>query len=183
MGKVLCPSLKIERRSNVIQRLFKSSCIIAKRPFSKEEVLQEFPGEYWFYLLRKDLDLLWPASWLEWVPGFHSHIIVLSLQILLLHGRTCRMWNSSGEVQQKGLIPCLKRKKNESWAFLIPVFYYSISCHPSMLLDKRLTRVLKRNTLSCFFISFVLTNLWEKGLQNFTSSRLYVKLKLNKSTT
>ena len=37
MGKVLCASCKIERRSNVIQRLFKRSCIIAKAFLSPQE--------------------------------------------------------------------------------------------------------------------------------------------------
>ena len=63
MGKVLCDSCKIERRSNVIQRLFKRSCIIAKAFLSpKKNVLQEFPGEY-LYLLQGNLPQ--SASWLE----------------------------------------------------------------------------------------------------------------------
>ena len=37
MGKVLCASCKIERRSNVIQHLFKRSCIIAKAFLSPQE--------------------------------------------------------------------------------------------------------------------------------------------------
>ena len=64
------------------------------------------------------------------------------------------MWNSSGEVQQKGLIPCLKRKKMNRELSLFR--FSTISCHPSMLLDKRLTRVLKRNRLSCFLFHLFL---------------------------
>ena len=37
MSKVLCASRKIERRSNVIQRLFKRSCVIAKAFLSPQE--------------------------------------------------------------------------------------------------------------------------------------------------
>ena len=45
MGKVLCASRKIERRSNVIQRLFKRSCVIAKAFLCpKKNVMQEIPG-------------------------------------------------------------------------------------------------------------------------------------------
>ena len=103
--------------------------------------MQEFPGEY-LYLLQGNL--LRSASWLEWVPIFPSNIFVSSSQILLLHG--CRLWNSSGEVQQKGLIPCLRRKKkkNDWWTrpssdFLLSNFL----CHPSKAsIFFRVTRVL-----------------------------------------
>lgn len=62
MGKVLCASRKIER-SNVIQRLFERSCVIAKAFLSpKKNVMQEIPGEYLF-LLQGNLPR--SASWLE----------------------------------------------------------------------------------------------------------------------
>ena len=127
MGKVLCASRKIERRSNVIQRLFKRSCVIAKAFLPpKKNVMQEIPGEYLF-LLQGNLPR--SASWLEWVPIFPSDILVSSLQILLLHGS--RLSNSSGEVQQKGLIPCLRRKTRlNDEPLLLPIFCFRIFlCH------------------------------------------------------
>ena len=128
MGKVLCDSCKIERRSNVIQRLFKRSCIIAKAFLSppKKTYCKSFRGNICIYF--KEIFHNQLRGWNE-LPIFPSNILVSSLQISLLHGS--RLWNSSVEVQQKGLIPCLRRKKKE-W-MMNPSFFrfsaFEFLCH------------------------------------------------------
>ena len=111
MGKVLCDSCKIERRSNVIQRLFKRSCIIAKAFLSPQEKrTARVSGGIFVSTSRKSSTISFEVGMSANFSIKHPRVV---FTIPLIHGS--RLWNSSGEVQQKGLIPCLRRKKKNEW--------------------------------------------------------------------
>ena len=142
MGKVLCASCKIERRSNVIQRLFKRSCIIAKAFLSPQEKRNaRVSGGIFVSTSRK-------SSTISFVVGMSANFSIKHLRVVFTNSITSWLqavkfirWSATKRVDS---LSKKEKKKNEWWTrpssdFLLSNFL----CHPSKAsIFFRVTRVL-----------------------------------------
>ena len=127
MGEVLCPSFKTERRSNVIQRLFKSSCIIAKSNSIRQE--RRTARVSWGILIVPPLRL---SAMISFAVGMSANFSFTNSRVVVANSITPSLqhvkfftWSTT-----KRVVSLSKKKKNESWAFLRPIFYYRIPVSP-----------------------------------------------------
>ena len=143
MGKVLCASCKIERRSNVIQRLFNSSDIIAKSNF--------------FFPERCTARVSWgiivsspePSSMISFVVGMSNNFSLKHPRVVCTNSVSPQLkfirWSTTKRVDSLS-----KRKKTNSEAsffrfsiieFAMPPFKARLIFFRCYVLDKRITGV------------------------------------------
>ena len=126
MGKVLCASCKIERRSNVIQRLFKRSCIIAKAFLSPQEKRNaRVSGGIFVSTSRK-------SSTISFVVGMSVNFSIKHPRVVFTNSITSWLqavkfirWSATKRVDS---LSKKEKKRMNDEPVLLPIFCFRIFC-------------------------------------------------------